>query len=859
MKNSGCLKISDSGLDKESVINEGLVYVYLFLKSISQLDSVNLLVEEITDSDINTNTFVAWVKVGNLNQLSALPTVRAIRSVSKPEVREGSVVTEGDFIHRTNVVRSTFEAEGAGVKIEIFSEGFDSRASAKATGDLPADGSGLTVLSNSVGGDEGTAMLEIVHDMVPGAELFFHDCGLNTIAFRNAIDNLIASGCQVICDDIGWIVEPFFEDGAVAAHVSNVVNTNNIIYTSSAGNAGNKHHQGVFYSQESPNEAFYDFSQGTSSSYPDLYVNIPENGNVRIVVQWDDKFGVSSNDYDLYLYSYSTGSVVQTSQVIQDGDDDPLEFINYTANSSTAGDFGIWLEKKSSFSGKRIEVYLYAGNGAGVYSNNLGAGDAIFGHPAVPECIAVGAIGASDPGNDDIEAFSSQGPVTIAYPSLQIRPKPDVSGIDGVTVTGAGGFSNPFYGTSAAAPHIAAICAQLWGSFPFLSAWQISEAVLGTSIDLGNNGFDYVFGFGRADAEKAHTALNPISIFPYECSFENNGNLPPGWYNTFDDDFDWRVNSGTTPSGSTGPSVDHTNGDASGFYIYTESSSPNNPGKDAVILTPFFDVSAMSNPFLSFWYHLYGETMGELHIDAFYNGEWINDIAEVESGNQGDVWHEKTISLSEYSGGIQLRFRAETGTSYYSDMAIDDVTIYEVPENNQISSTILTSGEEICFNATSTQVIVESGAMADFIAGQSILFKPGFHAQEGSNVNAYITTDGQYCIETSPAIVAQQQEEQEQQNEEKAAAIVTGMQQTVEAPPTMLVYPNPNSGVFTVKFSHLTEETQVMLFNSTGQLIFNQITADPEVLIDLPGITSEMYIVKAVSGSRQFSQKIVIK
>jgi hypothetical protein len=50
-----------------------------------------------------------------------------------------------------------------------------------------------------------------------------------------------------------------------------------------------------------------------------------------------------------------------------------------------------------------------------------------------------------------------------------------------------------------------------------------------------------------------------------------------------------------------------------------------------------------------------------------------------------------------------------------------------------------------------------------------------------------------------------------------------------------------------------------MLFNSTGQMIFNQTTADPEILIDLPGITSGMYIVKAVSESRQFSRKIVVK
>jgi hypothetical protein len=55
------------------------------------------------------------------------------------------------------------------------------------------------------------------------------------------------------------------------------------------------------------------------------------------------------------------------------------------------------------------------------------------------------------------------------------------------------------------------------------------------------------------------------------------------------------------------------------------------------------------------------------------------------------------------------------------------------------------------------------------------------------------------------------------------------------------------------------EETRVMLFNSTGQMIFNKTTTNPEILIDLPGITSGMYIVKAVSESRQFSRKIVVK
>ena len=63
-------------------------------------------------------------------------------------------------------------------------------------------------------------MLEIVHDMVPGAKLYFHDAGSNTVAFNAAIDELQANGCTVICDDVNWMNEPFFEDGIVASHVS---------------------------------------------------------------------------------------------------------------------------------------------------------------------------------------------------------------------------------------------------------------------------------------------------------------------------------------------------------------------------------------------------------------------------------------------------------------------------------------------------------------------------------------------------------------------------------------------------------------------------------------------------------------
>jgi len=131
----------------------------------------------------------------------------------------------------------------------------------------------------------------------------------------------------------------------------------------------------------------------------------------------------------------------------------------------------------------------------GYIRNNIVAADSIFGHPAVPGVLSCAAIRASTPAA--IENFSSQGPVTMLSGT---RQKPDISGIDGVQITGAGGFPNPFYGTSAAAPHIAAIAALLWSLFPSSDAGQIRQMITSSADDLGIAGFDSIYGYGRADA-----------------------------------------------------------------------------------------------------------------------------------------------------------------------------------------------------------------------------------------------------------------------------------------------------------------------------------------------------------------------
>jgi hypothetical protein len=190
------------------------------------------------------------------------------------------------------------------------------------------------------------------------------------------------------------------------------------------------------------------------------------------------------------------------------------------------------------------------------------------------------------------------------------------------------------------------------------------------------------------ESSASNTAYPPF-IAPYSQNFETGGVLPVQWTNESDDDIDWTPDAGGTPSASTGPTVDHTLGTAAGYYLYTEASSPNFPNMTAHLTTPFIDMGTVSNPGMAFWYHMYGQSMGDLHVDVYANGIWNLDVMPPLIGqqqlNQTDPWLQAVVDLSAYAGApIQVRFRGITGTNFYSDMAIDDVFFGSLDANPQM-------------------------------------------------------------------------------------------------------------------------------------------------------------------------------
>ncbi len=164
-----------------------------------------------------------------------------------------------------------------------------------------------------------------------------------------------------------------------------------------------------------------------------------------------------------------------------------------------------------------------------------------------------------------------------------------------------------------------------------------------------------------------------IINFPYVESFESGLGV---WTNNAGDDIEWTRDSGGTPSNGTGPST----GQDGSFYLFTEASTnvtpAGSPNKVALLDSPCIDLSGVSSASLEFGYHMLGTAMGTMEV-LVSNDEGLTFMsAWTQSGSQGNAWNQSTVDLTSYAGSvIRLQFKGTTGTSWSSDMAIDNINI----------------------------------------------------------------------------------------------------------------------------------------------------------------------------------------
>lgn len=481
----------------------------------------------------------------------------------------GAATSEGDLQLNAMEARDGFAVDGSGVKVGILSDSFNSFAGAATTesadiasGDLPGPqdpckhSTATEIVEEGKGGhDEGRAMAQIVHDLAPGATLAFATAEPSETVFAENIGKLVEKGAKVIVDDVFYPEEPFFQDGPVAVAVEKAVEAG-VTYLSAAGNDNLIDGAGRdIASWEAPHfrdsgscppalvqlsneieevegaanglnaKHCMDFDPGPGKDET-FEITVSKGANLEVDLQWAEPWEGVHSDLDAFLFG-STGTLLGASiddNASSKGTQEPVEVVEWKNTTGAAEHVQLTI---NSFSGSVTTPVKFAllENGSGVsateYPKSSGGdtvGPTIFGHTAAKGALSVGAVPYFD--DEEPERYSSRGPVTHYFgpvtgsgPAAPIAPevieKPNVVATDGGANTFFGSCVSHvwrFFGTSAAAPHAAAVAALELQAEPGASPSEVGAALVGSATEVGT--FEpKAVGGGLVDAPEAIAAL----------------------------------------------------------------------------------------------------------------------------------------------------------------------------------------------------------------------------------------------------------------------------------------------------------------------------------------------------------------
>jgi Ca2+-binding RTX toxin-like protein len=446
----------------------------------------------------------------------------------------GKVTSEGDRALRSNVARRDFNLDGAGITIGVISDSFNAYLGEGAdisAGDLPGrrNPNGydrpVRVLKDQTNfkavTDEGRAMLQIIHDVAPGARLLFHRSGGTETEFAQAVRALERAGADIIVDDVGFSTSSFFQDGVAAQAVTAAVDAG-VVYFSAAGNDSDRSYESAFrpgtrFTYRGSTYEAQDFDAGVGV---DVFqsIQMPRQSAIDLVLNWDQPVGNVANDVELFLLENpllpgAGGKGVQDAIVLTTGLDNPAKELIYRSPSQQTVYLVIARKVDADVPAPGLIKWLSFGNGGDGRIKyeyvNEGAGasgsSTIFGQPNARGAIAVGAVDVNNTpafgGNSPVlQEFSSVGKTPILFDSNgdrlavpEVRQKPEITAPDGVSTTVDDQFTSrfdfsPFFGTSAAAPHAAAVAAlilQRAGGRKSLTPAQVLATLQSTAIETG--------------------------------------------------------------------------------------------------------------------------------------------------------------------------------------------------------------------------------------------------------------------------------------------------------------------------------------------------------------------------------------
>ena len=408
---------------------------------------------------------------------------------------------------------SGLSVNGSGIKVGVLSDSFNDLGGAaadEASGALPS-ASHIQVLEDyaSGGADEGRAMMQIVHDIAPGADLAFYTAFDSEQDFANGILALAAAGCKVICDDVSYFDEPFFQNGVIAQAIQ-TVEAEGVTYVTAAGNEGSNAYQAAWTPIA---HTSYD---GTSLSDTESFGGSPVQtitvgGNVPLVLEWNQPYGGATSNIEMLVFQ--NGRLVGAAQGgAQSGDP-------WVGVELSAGTYQIAIENLSGPNPGLIKEITF-GDGIPVTLGGANIGT-VYGHAMTPGAITAGAVSAADTpafgfNSPTSESFSSSGAGTellfanngTALWSPDVLSPVAVSGIDDIKTTVPGGLSD-FYGTSAASASLAGVAALMLSANPNLTPAQVEQIMEATALPMSNSAVSGA-GLVQVDAAVAAAMLGPV-------------------------------------------------------------------------------------------------------------------------------------------------------------------------------------------------------------------------------------------------------------------------------------------------------------------------------------------------------------
>jgi subtilisin family serine protease len=401
--------------------------------------------------------------------------------------------------------------------------------------------------------------------------------------FADGIRALARAGANIIVDDVIYFEEPMFQDGAIAQAGAQAV-SRGVAFFSSAGNDARDSYEAPFRDsgRRGLSGRMHDFDPGRGVDTLQS-ITATAGSTSLLSVQWDQPFfsvsgrAGSASDIDAYFVD-ADGVPIEICT------DDPAQLVcQFPGVESNIGGDALELPALLNYSDSDLQVQLaielYAGPKPGLLKYvwfDLDAGSFLpneydtasgtsYGHTNGPGIEAVGAAGfyntaafgqnKPECGAACLQNFSSAGGVPILFdknghrlPVPQVRLKPGVTGPDGGDTTffyldlsgpipgtdEPNGYPN-FFGTSASAPHVAAVGALMiekrrrdgadnrhFTGPRDLSPDEMYGALRSTAQDIRlragitsgpfeiahGRGYDFDSGFGFVDAVRALQAIS---------------------------------------------------------------------------------------------------------------------------------------------------------------------------------------------------------------------------------------------------------------------------------------------------------------------------------------------------------------